>query len=513
MEEHEFLADVWKRIDPSVPKPRLFYSVAVCLMAAVGGYAFGYDVGVLASILVMPRFTEQLSLTTVDKANIVGTFLIGCTVGSIFQSYFADTFGRKWSIIIGGVVSTAGGFIQAFASSVVMLFIGRLTAGLAIGMFSALVPIYMAECVIYTFRGQMVTFQQLMIVLGVSSAYWIDFLTYKVYTFTEWQWRGPLLVQAFLGIVLLIGVVFLPKSPRWLLKKGLEKESLESLAKLRMLPTDNEYVRTEFEEMKWSHEQELAIGTSSYLEVFQNKSLRKRLVVMLAINAYQQLTGIQGVNYYAPTFYQQLQVGGPDAILLLQGFYGILKLIMTIPTFFIVDKFGRRPLLFFGSVIMSVSMLGLGFLFLATTGGDPKNVASLSANKSYGYLGVALIWLFVVGFNSSWGPITWVVSAEVFPLRVRSRAIALTAGLQWACNTATAYAIPLAIAQNTFAIFLVLGSLGVSSIFVVYFFLPETKNVTLEEMDMVWEDKKTRAKEVAHVDVESPEEKKAKEVN
>ncbi|KAJ1541822.1 Plasma membrane low glucose sensor, partial [Nowakowskiella sp. JEL0078] len=335
----------------------------------------------------------------------------------------------------GSVIATIGGFLQAFTVSVPMLFIGRFIAGLAIGAFSAMVPIYMSECIVYTFRGSMVTGQQFMIVLGVAAAYWTDFITYKFFTTNDWQWRGPLIVQGFLGILIFVSVLPLPRSPRWLLSKGHNEQSLASLARLRMLPEDNPYVQTEFEEMQWSVQREREIGTSSVIEVITSPVLRKRLLVISALNAYQQLTGTNGVNYYAPQFYQQLQVGGTDSVLLLQGFYGLLKLVMTIPAVFGIEKLGRRKLLMIGASIMALAMLALGTLFAVTTGGDPKNVTVLASNKSLGILGVFFIWSFVVGYNASWGPVTWVVSSEVFPLRVRTKAMAVTATVQWLANT------------------------------------------------------------------------------
>ncbi|KAJ1557121.1 hypothetical protein HK096_008959 [Nowakowskiella sp. JEL0078] len=490
MGEHEFLSETWAKISPSEKKPRLLYSIIVCVVAAIGGLCFGYDLGVLASVLVMPRFTESLTLSTVDKTNIVGLFLIGCTIGSALQGYFADTFGRKWTIVGGSVIAALGGFLQAFAQNVPMLFVGRGIAGLAIGAFSALVPVYMSECVVHSFRGAMVSGQQFMIVSGISIAYWVDFLTYKVFNSNDWQWRGPLIVQGVLGVILFFGVMPLPRSPRWLLSKGKKEEALNNLAKLRMLPVNNEYVRTEFEEMEWSLQREREVGSTTFTEIFTSKSLRKRLLVVMAINAYQQFSGNNGVNYYAPQFYKQLQVGGTDSVLLLQGFYGLLKLVMTVPTIFVVEKLGRRVILMVGSCIMTFSMLALGILFAVTTGGDPNNVSTLAANKSLGILGVFFIWFFVVGYNASWGPITWVVSSEVFPLRVRSKAMAVTSMVQWAANTITVYAVPLALSSNTFGIFIGLGIVAFTSIPFVYFFLPETKNATLEEMDLIWDGEK-----------------------
>ncbi|KAJ1554515.1 hypothetical protein HK096_003174 [Nowakowskiella sp. JEL0078] len=501
MGEHEFLAETWAKIDPSVEKPKLQYSIAVCIVAAIGGLCFGYDLGVLGSILAMPRFTESLTLSTVDKTNIVGLFLIGCTIGSALQGFFSDRFGRKWTIVGGSVIAALGGFLQAFAQNVPMLFAGRGVAGLAIGAFSALVPVYMSECIVHSIRGAMVTGQQFMIVSGISLAYWVDYMTYKAFTQNDWQWRGPLLVQGVLGVILFFAVMPLPKSPRWLLSKGNKEQALINLARLRMLPKDNEYVVTEFEEMEWSLQREREIGSTTFTEIFTSPILRKRLIVICGINAYQQLSGNNGVNYYAPQFYKQLQVGGTDSVLLLQGFYGLLKLVMTIPTVFGIEKFGRRMILILGASIMTLAMLSLGTLFAVTTGGDNNNIATLAGNRSLGILGVFFIWLFVVGYNASWGPIVWVVSSEVFPLRVRSKAIAVSSMVQWLCNTIAVYAIPLAMAANTFAIFIALGLVAFSSIPFVYFFLPETSGATLEEMDLIWSGEKIQKKTTADVEV------------
>ncbi|KAJ1555392.1 hypothetical protein HK096_001897 [Nowakowskiella sp. JEL0078] len=490
MGEHEFLTETWSKIDPSVKKPRIGYSVFVCIVAAIGGLSFGYDLGVLSSVLVMPRFTESLTLSTWDKTNIVGLFLVGCTFGSALQGIFSDKFGRKWTIICGALFVILGGLIQSLALNVPMLFAGRFIDGLAIGAFSALVPVYMAECAIHSFRGAMVTGQQFMIILGMSLAYWVDFLTYRVFPSSDWQWRAPLIVPTLLGLLIFFTMMTMPRSPRWLLSKGHSNEALINLARLRMLPVDNEYVTTEFAEMEWSLERDQQTGSTTFKEMLSTPILRKRLLVICGINAYQQLSGNNGVSYYAPQFYQLLQVGGTDSLLLLQGVYGLIILIMTIPTIFIIERLGRRLILIAGSVIMTFFMLALGILFAVTTGGDPNNVATLVANKSLGILGVCFILLFIAGYMASWGPVVWVVSSEVFPLRVRSKAIAVSSMIQWLSNTLTVYIVPLAMAVNTYGIFIALGLVAFTSIPFVYFFLPETRGATLEEMDDIWLEEK-----------------------
>lgn len=288
-----------------------------------------------------------------------------------------------------------------------MMVVARAIAGLGIGVLSMVVPLYQSELAPKHIRGRLISLQQLMITVGLMVSFWAG--AGCEHFDNDAQFRVPLGIQIVPGIVLMIGAFFLPYSPRWLMNQGRDDEALEVLA---MLHADNDkndpYVQSEFEEMKEQIHFERNHAAKSYAELFKG-TIRRRLVLGILIQVFQQFTGINSIMYYAPTIFQQAGINATSATLIASGVNGVLNMLATIPAVLFLDKLGRRMTLMSGAIFMGSAMILCG----AVMGGtariyyDPAtdaNVVDMSGNTHASYFCIVMIYFFVAGFAYSWGP-------------------------------------------------------------------------------------------------------------
>ncbi|KAJ1959632.1 hypothetical protein GGI12_004240 [Dipsacomyces acuminosporus] len=479
-------------------------------IAAMGGLLFGYDIGVMSSVMVMKHWIEFFNdPQEVGLGVIVSILTAGCFVGALFAGWLADKYSRKRTIIAGAVLFIIGSIIQCAAANRGMLIAGRFINGLSVGFLSMVVPMFQSEVAAPEVRGRLVSLQQWAITWGIMIAFWIDYGCGFIESHASW--RVPLGLQMVPAIILLLGMFFVPYSPRWLVNNDRIDEAQQVLARLRSRGDLNApEVIEELEEIREAVRAEKEAAQHSYLELIKYP-IRRRIILGVGIQIFQQLTGINVIMYFAPKIFEQAGLTGTNASTLAQGINGVVNMLSTIPAILWVDRWGRRRTLIIGSIVCGGSYLVQAIIKGATshpTLDDGK--VNLHMAKGPSYVVVVLVYVFVAGFAFSWGPIGWIYPSEIFPMHVRSKANSITTAANWLFNFIIGLVCPILLKKINWKldiIFAIFMALALSS---VYLFYPETKNRYLEEMEVVFtgsvwafKDKKRIAEYDANKKVES----------
>ncbi|ENH66437.1 Putative quinate permease [Fusarium oxysporum f. sp. cubense race 1] len=498
------------------------YIFGLSMFASLGGFLFGYDQGVVSGVLTMESFAADFPRIYLDssfKGWFVSTLLLCAWFGSLINGPIADYIGRKGSILLAVVVFTIGSAFQAGADSIPMLFAGRAVAGLAVGMLTMIVPMYMSEVSSPGIRGTLVVLQQLSITLGILVSYWLEYGTQYIgghrcapdipYSGqSEAAWRVPFALQIFPALVLGIGMIVFPESPRFYLMRHKEDQALAALAQLRQVHVDSESIRAEylaiktevlFDESvsaeKFPGKKGLSLFAAQHVALVSTWPAFKRLAIGCCIMFFQQFMGCNAIIYYAPTMFAQLGLSGNTSGLLATGVYGIVNTLSTLPALFLIDKLGRRPLLMCGAAGTFISLVIVGGII----GGYGS---ALTDNKSAGWVGIVFIYIYDVNFSFSFAPIGWVLPSEIFNLGNRSKAMAITTSATWMCNFIIGLVTPDMLATIGWGTYIFFAAFCLLAFLFTYFFVPETRGKSLEDMDLVFGDtasheEKARLMEIA----------------
>ncbi|KAF9888247.1 Solute carrier 2 (Facilitated glucose transporter) member 8 [Aspergillus nanangensis] len=405
---------------------------------------------------------------------------LGGWAGALSAGVLCEIFSRKHTIFGGAVWVILGSYLTAGAANSSYLYAGRFFTGIGVGTLSATGPLYNAELAPPEIRGLLIAMQQLATTIGILSAYWICYGTNYIGGTGDGQsamaWRLPLIIQGIPAVVLAVGVWFLPYSPRLLMKHHKDDDALNVLSRLRKLPADDEIVQIEYLEIKSEslfEEQNLAkkypniVGNSwkdrllrelaQYSLIFSTKDAFKRVALGALVMFFQQWSGIDSTT----------------------GVVGIINVVTTVPAILIIDKVGRKALLICGSIGMFACQLITGIIVAKFQHDWEGHVAA-------GWAAVVMIWLYIMNFAYSWGPASWTLIAEIFPLSIRAKGTSISASSNWMNNFVIAFITPpmlSSITWGTYIFFCVWCAIG--GLF-IFFFFPETKGKTLEEMDVVF---------------------------
>ena len=442
-------------------KNTIIYFIAA--VAATGGLLFGFDTGVIN--VALPSLREQLQLTPSQESMVVGAVLFGAMFGPFISGFLTDKLGRKKINIIASLVFVVGSILAAIAPDTNSLIAGRLLLGLAIGIVAATVPLYLAELSPKDKRGRMVTFFQLAITLGILLSYVVGY----IFGDAENAWRLMFWAGFVPAIILLVGMLLVPESPRWLLTKGRNEEALKVLNQLR---TSHEAVAEYNETLKLLEEEKL--NKSSWMELFMPK-LRIPLFIGIGIFAIQQFSGINAIIYYSTDIFKSL-FSDSQATLATVG-VGIVNSLATILGMQFLDKWGRKPLLYTGLIGTAVCLgtVGLAFLF----------ESSLPAGLRQMML-VGGIYTYIIFFAISLGPLGWLLISEVYPLKIRGFASSMGSFNHWFFDLMVAISFPLMRATSLgknggiFFIYMIVVLLG---LFFAKFVVFETKGLSLEDIE------------------------------
>jgi len=434
------------------------FILLISTIAAIGGLLFGFDTGVISGALAFISSSFHLTIeNTFIKEMIVSAVPIGALIGALLSGKSSNKLGRRSSIIVSAVLFILGTLITSLAFSVYMVMLGRLVMGFAVGLSVMTVPMYLSEVSPPSIRGTAVFLFQLAITIGILVAFIINYIFAN-----DENWRMMFAVAVLPAIVLWVGMLFLPNSPRWLLLKGKKEEAKSILERL-----GGHVVTTELQkiEASISHKQ------SSFKELFTRKTFPIALITF-GLFVFQQLTGINAILYYTPTVFHSAGFVAGNAAILATVATGVCNVLSTFIGIFLIDRWGRRKLLIFAMVGMFVCLilLGLGY----------HHVFGAHVDK----LMIIVVLAFIFFFATGMGGTPYLIMSELFPLRLRGAGMATASCANWGFNilvSATFLSLINAIGiDNTFilyAVFTLVGLIGIIKL------LPETKNISLERIE------------------------------
>jgi sugar porter (SP) family MFS transporter len=428
-------------------------------ITALGGLLFGYDTGVVSGALLFLH-TSFGPMSSFDKELVTGMLLVGATVGAFGSGRLADAIGRRTVILLTAGIFIVGVLGAAFSPTFGFLVAMRFVIGLAVGSASMAVPLYISEVAPPRVRGALVSLNQLALTSGILASFLVDYALGS-----SGDWRLMFGLAAIPAVLLFVGMLTQAESPVWLVNHGRLVEARKVLTRLRSVDHD---VDGEIDDM-WS----LRSRTSSYRELLQPE-VRKLVVLGVMLAVLQQITGINTVIYYAPTLLHQAGLGSSAALLANVG-NGVVNVGMTVIAIWLVDKVGRRVLLLSGTVGMAIALLAVATTF-AVSGDTLGHTASIVA--------VVSLVVYTGSFAIGLGPVFWLLISEIYPARIRGKAMSMASIANWASNFVVAVTfLTLLNAISNAGTFLLLGSLSVVA--VVYFWkkVPETKGLTLEEIE------------------------------
>ncbi|KAG6810985.1 hypothetical protein H0H92_009524 [Tricholoma furcatifolium] len=487
------------------PTPEEVYNWRVYFASTISAFAavmIGYDAAFIGTSISLSSFKVEFGLDTLSankfaliSANIVSLYQAGSFFGSIFGYPIGFFWGRKVGLLLSAAVFTIGVILQVVASAKTglgIIYAGRVIVGLGIGAASNLAPIYVAEIAPPAIRGRLIGLYELCWQIGGVIGFWINYGVSIHIPPGRPQWLIAFAVQFIPGGLLFVGAIFLTESPRWLVSRDRNTQALKNLSYLRNLPEDHQYVVEEYEaiEATVTHERSL-VGAGFFgplLTVFSSKQMIYRLLIGSSLFAWQNGTGINAINYYSPTIFKSIGIGGQNTSLLTTGVYGLIKLVgALIWLLYLVDTLGRRLMLFIGSIGGALCMYYIG-AYIAIAKPVTSTSSTLSAGgRSAGLNKVAFFYIWTVFYSPTWNGTPWVVGAEFFPQHVRTFTQACMAASNWLYGFLISRFTPQMFIKMDYGVYLFFASLMVLSVPYVFFVLPETKQIPLERMEELFE--------------------------
>ncbi|KAI1794399.1 general substrate transporter [Ganoderma leucocontextum] len=456
-----------------MPLPPKVYTWLCGLFAALGSVTFGYDLGIIASVLP----SEDFKRTTGDPDATAQGFIVGCLLLGAFAS-LADAIGRRASILAGCIVFLIGGTIQASAQNIHSMYGGRFLAGMGIGMLAMLAPLYQAEIAHPSIRGRLTTLQQFMLGIGALIASFIGYGCYHGLTGPA-QWRIPLAIQLTPALPLAFFILFLPESPRYLAMKDRNEEALWVLARLHAHgDIDDPFVISEHREILAQVQLERQETRDAWTQLFTVKSNFRRVLLGVAIQFSIQMTGVSVIQYYAPTIFQSIGID-TSTTLGLQSGNSVIALIGEALCVWFIDRLGRRGPFVWGNALSGLTFV-IGTILIAIF---PAETNNHNASRAF----VSMTWLFNLVFSSCLGPLSWAIPVEMFNSATRAKATAITSSAAWISNFMIAQITPIAFDKVGWKYYLVFAICGFSNALFFWAFLPETKGIPLEELDAYFE--------------------------
>ncbi|SCW80783.1 sugar porter family MFS transporter [Mucilaginibacter sp. NFR10] len=463
-----------QKLSPETKTSALFLT-AVTLIATLGGLLFGFDMAVISGVL--PFVKSQFALSAATEGWFVSSALIGCIIGVAFSGDLSDRVGRKKMLMLSAVLFLLSALGSALSSGFTLLILARMLGGMGVGVASIVAPLYISEIAPARIRGRLVTFYQLAITAGILVAYLTNagLLNFSLHHKSSYLgtiidlvlvkevWRSMLGLGAIPALLFFVGLCFVPESPRWLIQNGKTDDGIAVLSKV------TDYATALKDVTLIKNTQSRDIGT--YREIFA-PAMRKPLLIGLLLPLFSQFSGINAVIYYGPRILSDAGINISNA-LLSQIIFGIANFAFTLIAIWKVDKIGRRPLYIAGALGATVCLIFTGVCFYtgATTG-----IA----------LVVSII-LFLACFAFSIGPLKFVIASEIYPTRIRGRALGLSIMTMWVADTIVGQLTPMFLNSIGPAVtFWFFAACCFFSLLIVYKMVPETKGKSLEEVQEIW---------------------------
>ncbi|KAI5361024.1 putative major facilitator, sugar transporter, major facilitator superfamily [Septoria linicola] len=478
-----------------------FYNVLLAMFAGTGSFLFGYDSGVMTDVIASPHFLGYFN--TVKTSPIIGainsTFNGGAVFGALMGGLTMDRFGRKKTVQIGAFIAAVGAILQCAAVNLAMILVGRIIAGWAVGLMSMSIPVYQAECAHPKMRGLIVGLTQQMIGIGFIVSTWIGYGCHHAPDTSSFQWRFPLAFQILPALMLLIGFLWLPESPRWLIENDRMEEGFKILKGMHFDGTNEDWLNQEYNEIRATIAAEKAITAPGWRVMFTVSQWRTRLIHGTLVQVFTQFSGINAIGYYQTIMYEALGFTGSRAILVAGIYNCVGPIANAIFIFFILDRVGRKRPLLFGAVGITLALICEATVNSQNPNGERRGLS---------IAGVFFLFLVSVIFSCSFGPISWVYMSEIMPMQIRGRGNAFATGIgNWLMATFIAQVSPTALGNIGWQYYFVFVAFNiVVTIPVIWFFFKETNGLSLEGIDMLFGDGQralgTLPKDIKDEDVE-----------
>lgn len=458
----------------------------ISCVAGTGFTLFGYDQGVMSALLTAKQFEKVFpEVVTGDgqpknhadlQSLLVAIYEIGCLIGALSNLWVGDKLGRKRTIILGGIIMTIGAILQTTSYGYAQMIVARVVTGLGNGLNTSTVPAYHAECSPAANRGRLLITEGVLIAFGIMTSYWVDFGLFWAKDSSA-QWRFPIAFQIFFALVMVFGINFLPESPRWLIKVGRKAEAISVLSALEDKPVNHPLVRQAYKgmnEVVMMEEKAAPHGKAvlSELKTGGRSQNLRRVALAVVAQAFQQITGINLITYYATILFERLGLSDVKSRIL-AACNGTEYFLISILAVFLIDRVGRRKLMLFGAAGQCITMVLLGVL-----GSIDKPAAQI--------ISAVLLFVFNSFFALGWLGTSWLYAAEIVGLRMRGPANALSTASNWIFNFLVVMVTGPAFANIDWGTYIVFAALNALIFPVVYFYFPETAGRSLEDMDVIF---------------------------
>ena len=511
------------------------YTIFVSLVVALGGFLLGFDSAVISGATPFYRETFGLNSGSMLIGFSVSSLILGAILGNIVAGGLADRFGRRRILMFTALLFTLSAVFTAFSFNIVSFIIARVVGGLGVGMAILIAPMYIAEIAPRKLRGTLVTFNQLNIVLGISIAYFSNYYFQQTIADPDLKWRIMLGVEAVPAILYFLLLFFVPRSPRWLIQKGQDAEAQGVLIKIH----GKEQSVIEQNEINQSLKNEINKEKACWSDVF-SKRMKLVLIIGFGIAFFQQITGINAIFYYAPMIFE-MAGGGKDAAFMQAAILGVTNVVMTVVAMFLIDRLGRKPLLYIGAAGICISLAIVGFSFnnakytidsksmneltlevkqMAAADHHLENIEKLNQLKGNAFksevsffslvkqtvgvdtynsfkeiilkhsISINPVWvligliMFVASFAISMGPVMWTLLSEIFPNKLRGLAISIMGFWNSIVSFSVATVFPAQLEyMGSSTTYFIYSLFGLLTLIFVWRFIPETKGKSLEELE------------------------------
>ncbi|MDV0431061.1 sugar porter family MFS transporter [Lactiplantibacillus sp. DA1] len=444
------------------------YVILISCAAALGGLLFGYDTAVISGAVGFLQI--KFSLTSAEVGWVTSCILIGCAIGVSVAGVLSDLFGRKKILALSAIIFAVSSLGAAFSSSYLILVIWRILAGIGIGLTSLITPLYIAEMAPSEVRGKLVSVNQLAITIGIFIVYFIN-AAIASGSSADWNistgWRWMMGIGVIPSALFLIALIPAGESPRWLAQHGKQSEALKVLKKVE----SSELAAKQ--QLNAIQDAEKVVDDTKFSDLF-NKTWFPVLVIGVLLALFQQFSGSNAIMYYAPEIFKGAGFGQSGAFMATVSI-GVINMVITVVSLGLVDRIGRKKLLGWGSFAMSVCLLVVAICFFTH--------ASATVTLTF-------ILLAIASYAISLAPVTWLLISEIFPSRIRGRAMSICTVVLWLSDFTLSYTFPI-LTQNigegwTFILYVVVTA--VSALF-VWKMVPETRGKSLEEIEQYWQNK------------------------
>jgi sugar porter (SP) family MFS transporter len=455
----------------------------ITVVSSTGFCLFGYDNGLMGQVISEPSFLNIIgNPNAAVQGLVVSSYDIGCMIGALITVFIGEQLGRKRTILLACGVHIIGDAINASSFSLAQVLVSRVILGAGLGLFTSASPIWLAETATARMRAVMVAVQLTFLIIGTNMAYWIDFGL--GFTTTQLKWRLPFALQAVFPIIAFAFAIGLPESPRWLAAHGMTDAAVTSLAALRGLPEDHELVQAEMHDIAAAIA--LEGGNTSWRAMFQQgpNKMRTRLIIACAAQAMQSYNGINFVEYYFPYILKNSVGLSTNLADLVAGFSQVWFLLSSFLTWYLINQLGRRRLFYLGNIGMGLCMVAVCITLWYNT--QLSNAIT-----------VAFLYLYLSFFTWGWMSNMWTYPAEILPLHVRSKAMALSVFSLWANQFWTVEIAPVSISSIGWKTYIIWAVLNFACCLIVYLYFPETSSLTLESVDFLFSSSKNIRQVVA----------------